>query len=237
MLELALIFCGGLLGSAHCVGMCGGFVLTLGSRARSWKHNAGRQVIYALGRIFTYMVMGALAGFGGWKLGREAGVFMNAQAVLSILAGVMLIGEGLLSTGLIRRPWSTAHACPGASGFASLLRAGHPSSVFAGGVVNGLLPCGLVYAYLMLAASASSIAQGALVMATFGLGTLPLLLFTGVGGGLLALPARRRLFHVAAWCMIATGGLTLVRGAVFLGATPGDSSACPLCAENASGLE
>jgi sulfite exporter TauE/SafE len=154
---------------------------------------------------------------------------VSGQAVLSILAGVMLVGEGLISAGLVPRPWSTAHACPGAGGLASLLRGGHAASVFAGGVANGLLPCGLVYAYLMLAASAGSMAQGALVMAAFGLGTVPLLLFTGVGGGLLALPARRRLFHVAAWCMIATGGLTLVRGATFLAGTPGETSTCPLC--------
>lgn len=230
MLEAFLIFLGGLLGSAHCVGMCGGFVLTLGGMQRSWAANLGRQLLYAGGRILTYALGGAIIGFGGWKLGREASTLVNAQALLAIVAGALLVVEGLFSAGLVRRPWLSGHqGCPGAGAFASIMRAPHAASVFAAGVFNGLLPCGLVYAYLALAASTGSVGYGAAVMALFGLGTVPLLTVTGLSGSLLGLAQRRRLFLIAAWCMIVTGGISLARGVGFLNFDTSGVLVCPWC--------
>ncbi len=231
MIEPLLIVAGGLLGSAHCVGMCGGFVLTLGTTTRSWQSNLARQISYALGRIFVYTFLGGFAGFAGWHLGR-GGWFVFAQATLAVLAGVFLIAEGLFSAGLIPRPFAGQKTCPGANVFGQLLRARDLSNVFLGGLANGLLPCGLVYAYLALAASWGGPLGGMAVMALFGLGTIPSMVMTGMSGSLLGVSFRRRLFLIAAWCMIVTGLLSLYRGYAFLTLPPDAEPTCPYCADD-----
>jgi sulfite exporter TauE/SafE len=231
MLEALLIVGGGLLGSGHCIGMCGGFVLTLGSRAPHWRANLLRQLIYAGGRVSVYVLAGAVAGFSSWRLGRELPSIVNAQAILSILAGLLLVAEGLFALGVVPRPFAARAGCPGAGAYAALLHGREAGVVFVAGLVNGLLPCGLVYAYLALAASAGDLFRGAAVMALFGLGTLPSMVLTGLGGSLLGLSWRRRLFRLAAWCLLLTGLLALARGAGFLNAVlPGAGVVGPCCA-------
>ncbi len=227
MLEGCLIFMGGLLGSAHCLGMCGPFTLTLGSLQASWQRNLRVQLVYALGRILTYTALGAIAGFGGWRLASLGAV--PVQPALSLLAGVFLLLQGLQSLGVLQ--WHFAGqktGCGLAGGFGALLRSRSLAASFAAGTFNGLLPCGLVYAYLALASSAANLGSGALVMVLFGLGTVPALLLTGLGGSLLGISARQRLFRVAAWCMIATGVLACARGVYFWDHSPNDLS-CPFC--------
>ena len=73
-----LVFVGGLLGSAHCVGMCGGFVLALGVRPGLFA-NLRRQIAYGLGRVFTYTVGGIAAGMVGLRLEGSAATLINAQ--------------------------------------------------------------------------------------------------------------------------------------------------------------
>jgi len=224
-----MILLGGLLGSSHCVGMCGAFALTLGVGRRSWAANLGRQILYSLGRVFTYTAAGAMVGYGGWRLNAEWSNVVNIQAVFCIAAGLLLIGQGLHSAGVLRWPPTGSAAVPAGAGcFAALLRAGRLHNVFLGGVINGLLPCGLVYAYLALAASAGHMAHGALTMLLFGLGTLPAMVSVGVGGALLSAALRRRVLLLAAWCVVLTGALSLWRGVAFLNAAaPGAS--CPGC--------
>jgi sulfite exporter TauE/SafE len=232
VIEWLMILAGGLLGSSHCVGMCGGFALALGTRGRGFARGLARQVVYGLGRVFTYAVGGAAAGYGGWRLMSELRLVMNVQAVLSIGAGVLLITHGLAAAGALRWPGRPAARgpCLGAGLFASLLRETRLRSVFLGGVVNGLLPCGLVYAYLALAAGAGGPLRGGLTMALFGLGTMPLLALVGCGGQVLSVAARRHVFRVAAWCVVLTGVLSVARGAGalrMLGVD--DGPACPMC--------
>jgi sulfite exporter TauE/SafE len=226
-----LIFLGGLLGSGHCVGMCGGFVLTLGTLggpAVSPLANLRRQVVYALGRIFTYSAAGAVVGYCGWWLERNLVSIINAQAILSILAGALLLLHGLTSAGVLRWPTYSAvgGGCASASLLGGLLRQTRARSVFLGGVINGLLPCGLVYSYLVLAASSGGMTLGLGIMAVFGLGTMPLMVLTGCGGSLLGIASRRRALQVAAWCVVLTGVFAIARGAYFVAAgEPG----CPWC--------
>lgn len=229
MLESLLIVAGGLLGSGHCLGMCGGFVLTLGSHAPRARSNLLRQLAYACGRVSVYILGGAFVGFGGWQLGRSAVV--NVQAVLSIVAGVFLIAEGFFSAGWAPRPFASRNVCPGANIFATLLTAPNLSAVFVAGLVNGLLPCGLVYAYLALAASAGNLFEGALVMALFGLGTMPALVLTGLAGSLITRVWRRRILHLAALCMIVTGLVALWRGTTAWQRAADQEPACPYCSE------
>jgi uncharacterized protein len=232
VIEWVMIFAGGLLGSSHCVGMCGGFALALGSHGRGLVRNLVRQIAYSLGRVFTYAVGGAAAGYVGWRLAGELRLVMNVQAVLSIGAGMLLIVQGLAAAGLLHRlPGFRGRAsCLGVGLFASLLRDTRLRSVFLGGVVNGLLPCGLVYAYLALAASSGGLLPGGLTMALFGLGTLPVLVMVGCGGQVLSVAARRHVFHIASWCVVLTGVLSVARGVgAFRMMGVDDGAECPLC--------
>jgi sulfite exporter TauE/SafE len=232
MIDGLMIFTGGLLGSSHCIGMCGGFALALGVRRGRWLANAGRQTVYGLGRVFTYTTAGAAVGFCGGRLTSELQTVVNVQAVLSIAAGVLLAAQGLIAAGVWR--WgvlrATSGPCLGPAFFGALLTATRLRSVFLGGMVNGLLPCGLVYAYLALAGSSGGLLSGGATMGLFGLGTLPVMVLVGCGGTVVSLTFRRQLFQVAAWCVVLTGVLAVLRGLGFLQmAGPLDDTVCPLC--------
>lgn len=250
MIELPLVFLGGLLGSAHCVGMCGGFAIMIGAPAKRLSANLARQLVYSSGRLFTYCVFGAVVGYGGLWLTRRTGGFVHAQAAIAILAGVLLLTQGLISAGVLRRArtflrrkfassTTAAHPLPqGAtvgclmSGMVGVfLRDRRWSHVFLAGVFTGLLPCGLVYAFVALAASTSDMFRGMATMAAFGLGTAPLMVLTGGGATLLSLAGKRRLLILAAWCVVATGAISIARGVSVLSSTEEARASCPLCRE------
>ena len=225
------IFLGGLLGSAHCVGMCGGFAISLGLAGKSWKLNLGRQLLYGLGRVFTYTVGGVLAGYAGSRFASLLPSVTHAQAILCLVAGALLIVEGLSAAGMLGAVKGGEGECCLSGGlFGALLRATRLHSVFLGGVINGLLPCGLVYAFLALAGSSRQPIEGGRIMLIFGLGTLPVLALVGVGAGQVSISLRRKLLTLAAWCVVLTGLLSLYRGYVFYQASAADNDpGCPLC--------
>lgn len=246
MIELPLIFVGGLLGSAHCLGMCGGFAVLIGGSAPRWSHNLSRQLVYSTGRIFSYAALGALVGYGGLRLQDQFSPLINVQAAIAIAAGVFLMLQGMLASGILHR-LRDAWRGPSADGRATrvsgdgigclmgglvgaFLRDPRSSHVFLAGVFTGLLPCGLVYAFVTLAASTSSPWRAMAIMAAFGLGTVPMMVTAGCGSSLLSFHARRRWMTVAAWCVIAMGAVSLLRGVNILnphGAHVAQS--CPLC--------
>lgn len=233
MLELPLVFIGGLLGSSHCVGMCGGFAVMIGAGQSSSRRNLHVQVAYSIGRISTYTLLGAAAGWLGMTLSSDHRLLQNIPAALCLLAGLFLIVEGLSAAGFRIWQGTSAGGCLLSSQFASLLRGGRLENAFAAGILTGFLPCGLVYAFLALAGSTGNIGWGAAVMATFGLGTMPLMILAGVGAALLSLAARRRMMQWAAWCVVVTGLLTVARGAAFITLTKDAPAAnCPLCVEH-----
>lgn len=223
----AMLAAGGLLGSAHCLGMCGGFVLALGANAGTANERLARQLVYAAGRVWVYVLAGAAAGFTGWRLGLEAGSLVVGQAVLTILAGSLLAFEALASLGWIRRPSIGSGSCSLAS-VGSLLRSGRLTAVFAAGVWNALLPCGLLYGYLALAAGSGSVLIGAVVMLLFGIGTVPALTLLGMSGSLVPARFRQRILRVAAVALLISGSWTIYRGFAHFQATA-DRPACPLC--------
>lgn len=231
MIEWPLLMVAGLLGSAHCLGMCGPFALAIGTAAPAWRANLWRQGCYSAGRIFTYAVLGAGAAYGGLRLAVALAAWVNVPALLAIAAGVLLVVQGLFAVGVLpKRAVAAAAACPGAAGFRALLTARGSTEVFLAGLFTGLLPCGLLYGMLALAASTHDVVRGLGTMVAFGLGTVPALVAAGLGGGLLGITARRRLHAAAAWCLVLTGVVSVARGAGFLtwpGATP---AGCFICA-------
>jgi sulfite exporter TauE/SafE len=217
--------------------MCGAFALTIGLEMPSAAANARRQLAYSLGRIVTYSFAGAVAGFAGLRLERLSVQAFHIQTLLAIVAGLLLVAQGSHSAGMLPAFWkkpASGGYCPSQSLFRSFLTAPGWHNAFLAGLLTGFLPCGLVYAYLVLAAGSGNILVGALMMSLFGAGTVPLMVLTGVGSSLLTLNARRHLFRAAAFCVIATGVLTITRGVGW--ARPIGEEAkpnCPFCAEDA----
>ena len=233
--ELPLVFLAGVLGSAHCVGMCGGFALSIGMGASSLLSNLKRQLVYTLGRVLTYAFLGVAAGYAGFWLSRTAGTLVNVQAGLSILAGGLLAVQGLLALGILPRgllPTVKGSGTPCLAGtfVAPFLTAPGLTNVLLAGLLTGFLPCGLVYGFLTLSSSSASVVQGLFTMVAFGAGTAPVMVLTGAGGSLLSHSARRQLLRVSAVCVLLTGLISLARGAVFLH-LPGSTvvEGCPFC--------
>jgi sulfite exporter TauE/SafE len=156
---LLTAFLGGLAGSPHCVAMCGAFASACAV------HRPGFAAWHA-GRLVSYATLGAVAG--------AAGQFIPGPPwVPAVLATGMLLWFALALAGLVSEP-----AIPIAS-FSRLGRrlAGRPGLVpqFGFGVINGFLPCGLVYSALSLPVALGQAGPGAMAMLAFGAGTIPLL--------------------------------------------------------------
>ncbi|MCB8888024.1 sulfite exporter TauE/SafE family protein [Vreelandella malpeensis] len=199
---LLAAFVFGLLGGAHCIGMCGGIMSALTFAVppsmRSPARLAGLLLGYNAGRVASYMVAGALAA----GLGTLVSLAPAARAALQALAAMMLIlmalyiahwWKGLLALeALGRRLWR--HVEPVGR---RLMPVVHLPQAFALGALWGWLPCGLVYSMLAWSLASGAPAQGALLMGAFGLGTLPAVLATGVAArslsGLIRHPATRTL--------------------------------------------
>ncbi len=201
---------------AHCLGMCGGIVaayastLPSGGRGDVWPH-----VLYSLGRTVTYALIGALVGGLGSAV--EVGARLaGAQGAMSVLAGgvMILLGVGMLGwklPGIGRLP--TFASSPRFQGaFQRVLRTDARWRTFGIGVLNGFLPCGMVYSGAALALSSAHPLTGALTMASFGLGTLPAMLMLGLLAYRLGTQLRERLQQVGALVLIGVGVMTIWRG-------------------------
>jgi hypothetical protein len=230
MIELPLVFVAGVLGSGHCIGMCGPFTLVIGASAQPLA-NLLRQAVYTVGRIMTYAMLGAVVGFGGSRLADSIPGVVNVPAILAIAAGLFLLYQGLVAAGWLHAvPIAAGVPCFAGGFLATFLTRPGLRNVLLAGLLTGFLPCGLVYAFLALAGSSASLIGGASIMAVFGLGTAPVMILTGCGGSLLGLAFRQRLYRLAACCLILTGVVSLARGVGFL-CIPGwfESAGCPLC--------
>ena len=169
-----------------------------------------------------------IAGYAGWRLDQALPGALPAQALLAILAGILLVVQGLAASGWL--PLRARHhglPCPVPGVLRSLMGARRMRDVYLLGVYTGFLPCGLVYAFLALASASGTMWQGGLRMMLFGLGTAPLMLITGWGGSLMQLSLRRRAFRIAACCVLATGLLSIARGVQTL--TASEHATCPFC--------
>lgn len=231
-MEFVSALVAGLLGSSHCVGMCGGFAVTLGMAPTTWRASVLRQGAYTLGRMFCYAFLGACAATLGARAVSWTPTWVNASACLSVVAGGLLLFLGADAARLIPRR-AKANASPPclASGlYGALLRGPRASHAFAAGVFTGFLPCGLLYAMLSLAGATADPLRGAAVMTVFAIGTAPAMVAIGLGGRLFSAKARRWLYTAAAWSVLGAGAVAAARGVSVLaspGATPAET--CPLC--------
>jgi uncharacterized protein len=231
MVELPMIFVAGILGTAHCVGMCGPFALAIGGTSSNWTTIWFRQAAYTAGRLFTYGTLGAAAGFGGESLVLAWPAFIYVPSLLAISAGALLVYQGLVAAGVLvkRSIGSEGSPCLATALLRHFLRQRTGWGVFLAGVFTGLLPCGLLYGMLALAVSTHSMASGSLLMLMFGLGTAPAMVLAGASGRLIAVPTRRWLFAFAAWCLILTGAISVARGVSLISNSGDSAGACPMC--------
>lgn len=229
MSECLLALVGGLLGSAHCVGMCGGLVVQLTVRGQRPAPAIGRQIVYGLGRVLTYSVMGLAAGYAGLRLKHQFPDTTMPVAILTIIGGVAFILVGCSTLGI--RLWSRrqdSKNCSAAKPFADLYGAANHTHIVLGGMMNGLLPCGLVYSFLAIAFATGNIWHGAAVMACFGLGTIPALATLGVGVAALPCKTRQHVMRAGGLAMIVVAILMVYRGGTAL-AFPNQAVICPFC--------
>lgn len=208
--SLLAMFAVGLLGSGHCVGMCGGIATGLGFAAQGQRTGA-LVVAYNLGRIASYAIAGALAAtLGGW--GQE---YLALGPVLRLAAGVILVLMGLYLAdwwrALVQLEKLGAHLWRRIQPLSKrLLPVQTLPHAIALGMLWGWLPCGLVYTALAFAIAAPSPLQGAATMVAFGVGTMPAMVAGGLFSG-----ALRRFFQAKtvrmtmALAMIAFGVWTI----------------------------
>ena len=215
MNELSLItaFMLGLLGSSHCLGMCGGISAALGmsSQSATQTQQLSRLIAYNSGRISTYGLIGALAGF----IGSQLTIVPEAGLLLRGIAGLLLIAMGLYVAGwwfgltkleqLGTKLWR--HVQPFSQKLLPVKSSGQALKL---GLLWGLLPCGLVYSTLSWALAAADWQQSALLMIAFGLGTSPAMLATGLASQqVLSLLKKRGARMLAGSLIIVMGVVTL----------------------------
>lgn len=217
--DLAALFMLGLLGTGHCIGMCGPLVVALpGQSGRFSAH-----LVYHAGRIATYGLIGMSMGAAGSGLIRLAGWFggdplvwvARTQVAISLVAGGFLLLFGLSRLGLIGEPrWMSIAAPDRIPGWRSLFsRAGDRRlrDLFLMGLLLGGLPCGLSYAAFAKALAGAGMLSGALMTLSFGLGTLPGLLAVGAGAAVLVRRFRRQADILAGLIMLGMAAMLFIR--------------------------
>jgi sulfite exporter TauE/SafE len=204
---LVVAFSLGFFGSLHCVGMCGPIAMAIPVHGRGLGFRILGIYLYNSGRIFTYGILGAVLGTLG--LGMKLAGY---QQVLSITLGVLLLlglilprilsinNSLLLKFNMKLKGW-----------FASWMKQKSPQALFITGLLNGLLPCGLIYVALAGATSSGETVKGALFMAVFGLGTLPAMFSVSF---ISSISKRFRLYlsHTAPVLTFVVGVMLVVRG-------------------------
>jgi sulfite exporter TauE/SafE len=204
-------FLAGLLGGAHCVGMCGGIVAAMSFQSGGRRQPISFHLGYNLGRIASYSLAGALAGLIG-SAAFLSDTLLPVQKSLYILAQVILIMMGLYLAGLNRAVLWLEKAGSGLWKqlqplFGRLLPIRDFPGAVVAGAVWGWLPCGLVYSVLVTALASGRATSGALLMLAFGLGTLPNLLAMGWAAEHLRRLAANRAVKLVAGMIVAGFGI------------------------------
>jgi sulfite exporter TauE/SafE len=155
----------GFVGSLHCIGMCGGFAIACGGRARD-------TFLWHAGRTATYAILGGLAGAFG-------SLIPGPGWVVALISGILIAWFAAGLAGLVPEPHVSI---PGVKHLATnLATRTNMAARFGFGMANGLLPCGLVYASLAIPVAAGDPLVGALAMTAFGIGTAPALTAVALG--------------------------------------------------------
>lgn len=217
---VAAVFVASLVGSAHCAAMCGGFACLASSghagAQAGWRQAGAASAAYHGGRLASYLLLGAVAGWLGGLVER-AGTLAGLQRTATLASSVLIIAWGLALLAEQRglrlprpAPLEPAQRWLGAR-LQGLARRPPVVRGAALGLLTTLLPCGWLYAYVVAAAGTGAPVPATLVMAIFWLGTVPALVLVGLGARALAGPLRSRLPQLTAMALVAVGVVSLAR--------------------------
>lgn len=204
----------GLFGSLHCIGMCGPIAISLPFQSNSIFQTAGKALIYNLGRVTTYSFFGAFIGLLGQGL-----VFTGFQRWFTIAIGILLLLSAFLSINLEHKivaiPFFNKLYSKLKNKLSGLLKSQAKSSLFWVGILNGFLPCGLVWLAIVGAVSTGNILDGMLYMMLFGFGTLPLMLLASLAGNWVSLRFRKMVRKLVPVFLMIFATLFIFRGLNF----------------------
>lgn len=201
----------GLIGSLHCIGMCGPIAIALPLGRNRWGRRVLGGLTYNTGRIITYGVLGALFGLLGQGI-EMAGL----QRVASVLIGIVMILSVVfpaLFRGKVKfEAFFFGYAGKMIGKFRKLFTISSLPSLFLIGLLNGLLPCGLVYVAVAGAINTNNILFGVLYMIIFGAGTIPVMLAIPLLGNLVGSGIRKKFRFLLNWFIFLLGVLFILRG-------------------------
>ncbi|GAB4545395.1 MAG: sulfite exporter TauE/SafE family protein [Phycisphaerales bacterium] len=214
---IGAVFLASLLGSTHCAGMCGAFVVfaVAGGKREDQPHPVLLHGAYNFGRLVVYVCMGMVGGLAGATL--ELGASLaGVQHAAAMAAGAMMAGIGVVT--LLRIKGVAVPKAPVPAPMRRLAERGHRTAskqppIFRAlltGLLTTLLPCGWLYAFVITAAGTGHPLTGALVMAFFWLGTLPIMIAVGVTVKKLTGPIARRVPAMMGLLLVGVGLYTLV---------------------------
>ncbi|MBK9139293.1 MAG: sulfite exporter TauE/SafE family protein [Verrucomicrobia bacterium] len=206
-MELWTAFLLGLAGSLHCAGMCGPLALALPVTGAGWSSFGSGRVIYNLGRVVTYALLGVLFGMVGKTL-----AMVGVQRWISLTLGAILLASLLVSRRLALAAPVVRMVAALRQAMGGFLQRRSLTALAVLGLLTGLLPCGLVYVAAMGAAATGGPLTGAGYMAVFGLGTVPLMLAISLSGRLLRPSWRLKLRFVMPVSVFLVGSLLVLRG-------------------------
>jgi uncharacterized protein len=209
MLYSALIL--GLVSSLHCIGMCGPIAMMLPVDRNNPAKKTIQILLYHAGRITAYGALGLVFGM----LGR--GLFLaGIQQRFSIVTGIIMIiivmvPEKIVAKYNFSKPVYRIISNV-KSGLGSQFRKKGSKALFTAGLLNGFLPCGMVYAALFGAIAMQSVAYGTFYMVLYGIGTIPLMSLVVYASGILKSPLRNSFRRVVPYAAVLIGMLFIVRG-------------------------
>ncbi|MCB0805573.1 MAG: sulfite exporter TauE/SafE family protein [Bacteroidales bacterium] len=210
-MELITAFMIGLVGSLHCLGMCGPIAVALPLKKHSWSMKVAGGLLYNMGRITTYALMGAIFGLLGLGI-----ALAGFQQWASIGLGILMIISVLFPV-IFREKIKIDKIFTGYAGrligrFRVLFSDGSMGSLLGIGLLNGLLPCGLVYMALAGAINTNDVLLGMVFMIMFGIGTTPALLALSLAGNVISTQLRRKVSKVVPVFIVILGIIFILRG-------------------------
>ena len=218
------IFLIGLLGSIHCIGMCGGFVTMYSLKKPPMQPSLPFHVLYNLGRITTYSILGGVLGYLG-SFAAYVGEHRGIPGVVLLIAGIFMMLMGLNIAGVLGKKGlfeetGIIRTSVFRQTLQRILALESVWGTFLLGLLLGFLPCGLLYPIFMNAAASGGFASGMIIMAIFGISTLPALMGFGFLVTRLQPHIKRALYRVAAAFIVLLGLRTFLRGLAFNGWIP-----------------
>ncbi|HWR73173.1 MAG TPA: sulfite exporter TauE/SafE family protein [Nitrospirota bacterium] len=220
-LEIFLI---GLLGSTHCIGMCGGFVAMYSLRRTGGSASLSLHALYTLGRITTYALIGGLLGAVG-SFSSSMAKYKTVPGAVLLFAGLIMVLMGLNMAGIFgKRGLFETDAIASIPVFRRSLHATlaieSQWGVYLFGVLLGFLPCGLLYPLFIQAAVSGGFSSGLATMIAFGFGTMPAMMAFGWAVTRFSPRLKLLLYRIAAGLIVLLGLRTVLRGMSFLGWIP-----------------